>query len=939
MASNPQKEALRKQDTHARSRLSKSARQNLTPGERLQLYKRFLHIEQARIRMLHRAGESGLRVARKLSDLADVVVRCVYEDALEAAKQEFGDRVKAEFPLTVVATGGYGRRRLNPASDLDLSFIHRRPTPSIHPWAAKMITDIPRDLGDLGYKVLPATRNIRETIRQANSDDITRNSFVEARLLLGEKTLFEELAAKFEKYCIHGKEDDFLDFRLNDQRRRHARYDFTAYLQEPHVKEGCGGLRDYQNLIWLTFVKLRSTNLRDLVGAKLISETGYRELRRGYSFLMRVRNELHYEQGRATDILTLRLQGIVATSFNYPQRGILRKTEAFMKDYYMHTQNILSRYSELMDHFYIEDKESRNTGGVKNFLARRKTKRESFGNYYSKTRRLYSSDAKIFKDDPHELMLMFQHAQQRHLRLSPDLFRLVQSNFGVINRQFRYSKANRETFEAILCRRGDVARSLRQMHRVGFLGRYIPEFGALTNLVQHEFFHRYPADEHTLRTIDWLDKLASSEDPRHSLYKELFMELEDPFLLYLSLILHDTGRAANTEHHDEASTLLAMKVCNRLVIKGKRRQLILFLVDNHLQLYRTATSRNIDDPKTIEVFAKVVRTQEELDYLLVMSFADSNGTSPESWTGWKESLIRQLYTSASAYYKDAEGYAESQCPDYASLAIEVATLLPSKAGYVAQTVDHLESLPTRYFAFRSKKAIAADIEQINNFKQAAAALPEGELPAPAVRWKAKPDQGCSKFTVVCDDRPGLLAKIAGCLAANKINILAADIFARDGDNIIIDTFRVCTTNFEPVKSERSMESVYKLLKESLGGKEIDFDSLINHAPRSILDAPADEENLHLVPQRVYINNDASPRHTIAEIQAADRLGLLYDIFSNIADLGLWITNSRINTTLGAAIDSIYIVDSNEEQITDPAMVDQLYAAIEKAMRIKEVRAG
>ena len=675
--------------------------------------------------------------------------------------------------------------------------------------------------------------------------------------------------------------------------------------------------------------------MRDLVDLGLISLTGYRELRRGYSFLMRVRNELHYEQGRATDILTLRLQGIVATNFKYPQRGILRKTEAFMKDYYMHTQNILSRYSELMDHFYIEDKEAKNTGGIKNFLARRKTDKETFGNFYSQTRRLYANDPKIFKNDPHEMMLMFQHAQQRHLRLSPELFRLVQSNFGVINRQFCYSKANRETFEAILCRVGDVARSLRQMHRVGFLGKYIHEFGDLTNLVQHEFFHRYPADEHTLRTIDWLDKLASSEEPNHQLYKKIFQSLDDPFLLYLSLILHDTGRAANTSHHDEASTVLAMKVCNRLVIKGKRRQLILFLVDNHLQLYRTATSRNIDDPKTIEEFAKVIRNQEELDYLMVMSFADSNGTSPESWTGWKESLIRQLYTSASEYYKDAESFAKKQRPDFGELAIKVATILGTDM--IQPIVDHLDTLPTRYFAFRSKEAIAADIEQIHRFRDAAEKLEEGQPAAPAVRWKAKPDQGCSKFTVVYNDRPGLLAKVAGCLAANRINILAADIFNRASDNIVIDTFRVCTTNFEPVKSDRVMGAVEKLLARALAGEDIDFDQLINHAPKSILDDPDEDDHLHHVPQRVYLNNEASPNHTIAEIQAADRLGLLFDIFSNIAELGLHITNSRISTTLGAAIDSLYITDANDQKVTDPETLSALYKAIEKAMRIEEVK--
>jgi [protein-PII] uridylyltransferase len=475
------------------------------------------------------------------------------------------------------------------------------------------------------------------------------------------------------------------------------------------------------------------------------------------------------------------------------------------------------------------------------------------------------------------------------------------------------------------------------MHRVGFLGKYMTEFGALTNLVQHEFYHRYPADEHTLRTIDWLDRLATSEDPSQQLYKKLFLKIEDPFILYLALILHDTGRAANTDHHDEASTIRANKVCNRLVIKGKRRHLILFLVDNHLQLYRTATSRNIDDPKTIEEFAKVVRTQEELDYLLVMSFADSNGTSPESWTSWKESLIRQLYTSASEYYKDAEGYAESQRPDFGELAIQVATQLGEDL--IKQIVVHLDSLPTRYFAFRSKQAIAADIKQIDQFKSAAAELEDGQLPAPTMRWKAKPDQGCSKFTVVCDDRPGLLAKIAGCLAANRINILAADIFARADDNIIVDTFRVCTTNFEPVTSDRAMKSVEKLLVESLGGKDIDFDDLINNAPRSILDSPDQDEHLHHVPQRVYLNNEASPLHTIAEIQAADRLGLLYDIFSNIADLGLQITNSRISTTLGAAIDSLYIIDANDQKITDPKTLTKLYEAIESAMGIERIIKG
>ena len=318
-------------------------------------------------------------------------------------------------------------------------------------------------------------------------------------------------------------------------------------------------------------------------------------MERAYDFVLRVRTELHYIEGRESDVLTLRLQGVVATSLGYRQKTILDRIEAFMRDYYTHTSTLLHRGNELMDRYHLQAVAEEKPSIVARLLRRTEKPVEKFDGFIAKDERIHPENDRIFKEDHARLMRLFVHTQQRHLRLSPELFQLVCKSWPLISPTFRYSKAARESFEAILSQKGEVGRVLRQMHRVGFLGRYLPEFGALTNLVQHEFFHRYPADEHTLRTIDCLDELAGAPKPGMEFFQRLFHEVQDPYILYLALILHDSGRAANAETHTDASAQLADRVCRRLQIKGARRRLLMFLIDHHLTLYRDSTTKNLDD--------------------------------------------------------------------------------------------------------------------------------------------------------------------------------------------------------------------------------------------------------------------------------------------------------------------------------------------------------
>ncbi|WP_156346459.1 hypothetical protein [Verrucomicrobium spinosum] len=380
-----------------------------------------------------------------------------------------------------------------------------------------------------------------------------------------------------------------------------------------------------------------------------------------------------------------------------------------MRDYYMHSSNMLHRCSELMDRYHLQAVENGKPSLVARLLRKTVPKVEKFDGFVAKNDRLYAEHPKIFVEDPPRLMRLFVHTQQRHLRLSPELFHLVQQSWALINITFRYNKAVRESFEAILSQRGDVSRVLRQMHRVGFLGRYMPEFGALTCLVQHEFFHRYTADEHTLRTIDKMDELADATPQKGmELYKRLFREMQEPYIMYMALLLHDSGRALNTNTHTDASAELANRVCRRLQIKGSRRQLLMFLVDHHLTLYRTATTKNLDDPKVVSEFAGIMRNKQNLDALLVMTLADSRGTSDKSWNSWKESLILHLYHNTVRYLNDPSDFISSITAPLEELQGEVRKKLDSY--YEREIAAHFQHMPRSYFNFRSPDIIAFHIE-------------------------------------------------------------------------------------------------------------------------------------------------------------------------------------------------------------------------------------
>ncbi len=893
----------------------------LNAAERLSLYKKFLKIENHRIGLKHHAGGGGREICAQRASLVDVVLRHLLDTAQDAvtgpAKMP---------PLALVAIGGYGRGELNPFSDVDIMFLHPDTPKKIDPRLNDIVQTILYMLWDVGFKVGHSTRSVAGAVQQANADMLSKTALLEARLIAGDRALFAEFRTAFVAKCVTGHVDEYIAQRVTNQAERHEKFGRTVYMQEPNIKNGCGGLRDYQNLLWISFFKEGVQTTAGLVEKKLINETERRQLDRAYDFLLRIRTELHYLNKRSTDAIIMSQQVQIANKLNYPQKNILRRSEAFMRDYFQNARAIYGITELLAERLSLAPAAAAKGGGLLGFLRKPKTpKTEAFDGFFSRDGQLFAESPNVFSQEPARLMRLFQHLQLRGLRLSADLAQLIRRRLHLVDRTFQYLKPARETFLAICSRKGEVGAILRAMHKVDFLGRFIPEFGQLTCLVQHEFFHRYTADEHTLVCIEKLDALMDETGARVQdyEYKKLFVKLEDPAVLYLALLLHDTGKASNAKLHAEASALYAQKVSRRLQLTPEQRKALVLLVDNHIVLSMTAQRRNLEDPATVAEFAGVIRSQANLDALMLLTLVDGRGTGDENWSDWKEGLVWQLYRSTSSYLADGEAFFRQRATEREALRGTVTKKIAAE--FRDEADAHFEAMPERYFQTYGPAEIVGHIRLFHSFLEALHRDENLGL-APAVKWVANPDRGHSEFWFCGWDRPELLARIAGSLSVAHLNILSADVFTRS-DSLVLDIFRVCNTKFEAVTDEKEMALVEKRLRQSIGEEHYDFTPLLAKAMK--------KRGFHLAqeldfPTRIVIENEAHPVYTLVDIQTPDRLGLLSNLLHAFAETGVQIALSRIATEKGAAIDAFYVTAADGKKLRDADTIARLQKALQAA---------
>ncbi|MGI9087281.1 MAG: [protein-PII] uridylyltransferase [Chthoniobacterales bacterium] len=903
---------------HAERQLAPAGRAR--PTEVLPLYKKFLRIEDHRLRLKHRAGGGGREICARRSEVVDVLLRRVF-----AAANNFA-RLDAETPPTpfaLLALGGYGRGELNPSSDVDVMFLHSETGDEVSPYAAHVVEQVLYLLWDIGFKVGHSTRSLAEAIAQANSAMYTKTALLESRFLAGDLALERLFRGRFRAKCVEDREREYIALRMQDQADRHAKFGNSVYVQEPNVKSGCGGLRDYQNLLWIAAFREGSLSPNHLVGRDWLSPGDQTRIENAYDFLLRLRTDLHYANARATDVLHLNFQPQVARRLGYAQEDNAALSEALMKDYYEHTRNIF-RVTERITEQFATGRIQENPGRFFDFAMPAAEPRQELGAFVSRAGQLFLRESDLFQREPYAVMEGFEIAQLHQLELSAELEDTLSRNPALVTRTFRYATAPREIFQRILARKGEAGRILRMMHRVDFLGRYLPEFGPLTCLVQHEFFHRYTADEHTLVCLEKLDALMTTEDPKLRGYRALFEKLADPMVLYLALLLHDTGKAVGARPHSEASALFAQRAALRLQLTSEQRKSLILLVDHHITLSNIARQRNLDDPETAVEFARLVRNQKNLDALMLLTLADGQGTSAEGWSDWKETLVWDLYHATSQYLSDQSAFYEARRVERESLQQAVAAELAPD--FAVEIDAHFDFMPDNYFRAFDVREIASHQELFRLFLTNLYEREEAAL-VPAVKWEASPQEGHSTVSICTWDGQQLLSKIAGSFSVVPLNILGADIYTR-GDNVVLDVFRVCDLAGGPVTNETEIARMETTLQKALQDPAFDFRPQLAAAREKIGKQARVGGDF---PTTISVHNRAHPDYTLVQIQTPDRVGLLYDLLRALSDVGVSIALSRVSTEKGAAIDTFYVVDgANRGKIRENARIEDLQKRLQEA---------
>ena len=914
-------------------RIEASAEARLTlpagrrPTEELARYRNFLKVESHRLRILHRAGGSGREVCRTRSAIQDLLLQYILQ-ATRAATPALAESNLP--PIAIVAIGGYGRGELNPSSDIDFMFLHNgelvtggRPKPTL----SAIVDGLLYPLWDIGLKVGHSVRSITDAIQVANEDMQSKTSLIEARLITGNAELFRIFQKQLVDKCVAGHADEYIEMRVKDQAARHAKHGNSATMQEPNIKNGCGGLRDFQNMIWMTFFKYRTRTTAEMVKQELISAAESRQLDAAYDYLLRARNELHYHTERAVDVLTKSVQPQVANNLGYKNPSPSKRLEAFMGDFYSHSRNIYLITRTVEQRLALRPK-PKALPGLRRILpfSKEKEKEPVVDGFKFVDGEIVAAVPRVFRDKPERLMRVFLYAQQRGLKLHPDLAQVIRQELRLVDKNFRHDEHVRATFLEILNSRGNVARILRAMHEVDFLGKYIPEFGRLTSLVQHEFYHQYTTDEHTLVCLEKLDAVWEALTPPFSSYAQMFREVERPFVLYLALLLHDAGKADHTGKHSEVGGKLAQRVAKRLELDGATTHNLRLLIENHLVMATTSQRRDLEDENVVRPFAALMQSPENLRMLTLHTLADSLGTSDQLWNSFKDSLLLTLYRKTYDVMIAGTMFVRAEKRERELLEEEIAENLPRTFG-ADELHAHFEHLPARYFQLHNAREIAADLSLTHRFMHLQLTEEDKAL-EPVIAWHNERDRGYTTLKICTWDRIGLFSKIAGSLSAAGINILSSQSFTRT-DGIALDTFFVTDAQGGSLVTREERERFEEILLKVLTLESLDLPALI--AKQRTASPRYQSVEGDRIPTQIAIDNHSSNSRTIIEVETEDRIGLLYALAQVFAALELNIAVAKILTERGAAVDTFYVTDILGKKIEDAPMLKLIDRRLREAV--------